>query len=662
MAYIRTPYDHQIRNGRQCKSSPRCIVVALSIFFIVFNWIVYFIFRTQTDANLQYTKDTNNDKDGNLNTQGSHKQTANWFDTATERQRGYRGSPDWHGQWYRWRALNPSKLDQSFKDSTKYDIVYTWVNGSDPLFKDMRAESQRRSPIFEKALLENPKGIESTTVRRYRDMDELRYSLRSTIDYASKLFRYIHIVTTEVGANRPQSPDWLRKDPNSPIRIVGHRAIFENPNHLPTYNSLAIESQFFNIPDLTDIFLYMNDDIFLGMELLPFDIWTPLYGYVLHMEASLLVPPTIRPFEPNDISVGEWHSLQYSNYLLSKRFGPRHRAYIAHVIHVLSVSMIKEIKSLWPDDIEMTSSHNFRGEGEGKDIHISFFMAHYIMEKLRETQLESFWKYRLDANQDGILSWEERTRLIDIVKVWNVNQNLEYRARAHNQRPTIIHGYRETLWRIGIRSTPTTVYRQAGLDGYPFLLKNGDTSKPVPLVDYKGQDGKDVRAQVPYMSYEKPSDRRCKLDIDFCFGQDFVNSKLANISYEQSKSVFDRLAFREFHCGDCLLEILMQHPNSGGMGAWMPTDEKSEAFANVVKKVERYNYVLGTSDYSFIALQGPEGSKKDLDGLLSAWDHKAFFCVNDDFPDTPEVQDEIMGLFKEFLDTRFAVPSAYESD
>ncbi|KAF9284659.1 hypothetical protein BGZ88_009856 [Linnemannia elongata] len=652
MAYIRTPIDSQVTYRRQCRSSPRCIVVALSVSFIALNWIAFHAFKSQFSFDDNYNP---------LSTDSSGKPLPpNWLDTATERSRGYRASKDWQGQWYRWRALNPSKIEQRTDDLTKFDIVYTWVNGSDPLFQTMRLDSQTNHPMFQKYLRENAKQIDTTTKRRYRDMDELRYSLRSTIDYASNLFRRIHIVTTEVAPNQPQIPSWLIEKPDSPVQIVSHNTIFRNSSHLPSYNSLAIESQFVNIPDLTDIFMYMNDDIFLGLKLLPSDLWTPLYGYVLHMEASLLIPPIVRYFDPNAITVGEWHSLQYSNYLLSQRFGPRHRAYIAHVIHVLSVSMLKEIQSIWPKELEMTSAHQFRGEGQGKDIHVSFFTAHYIMEKLRETQLESFWQYRLDTNQDGILDWEERRILIDRINVWNVNQDQPKYARRQHSRPTMIHAHKTTLDRIGIRMSGTTVYRQSGLDGFPHLLRNADTSKTIPTETVKDKNGKDVLPQWPYGNYEPVNDRKCKLDVNFCFGLDFVDPTYPQIPAEQAKRIFSRLAFKEFHCGDCLLEILMQDPYRGGMGAWMPEDETSEAFANVVEKVARYNYVLGTSDYSFMALQGAKGAKKDLDNLLARRDQKAFFCINDDFPDDPVVENEIQTLFKDFLDTRFPLPSPYE--
>ncbi|KAF9086552.1 hypothetical protein BGX23_008799 [Mortierella sp. AD031] len=658
MAYIRTPMDSQARNRRQCKSSPRCIVVALSVSFIAFNWLVFHVFKGQSDSN-----NNNNIKDDQSPSQDLDKPPlTNWLDTATEHSLGYSAHSNWHGQWYRWRAINPSTIEQQTDDPTKFDIVYTWVNGSDPLFRTMRSDSQNKSPIFHKALQENAKEVETTTTRRFRDMDELRYSIRSTVDYASRLYRHIHLLVTEVTPNKAQSPTWLIQEPSSPIRIVSHRSIFHNSSHLPSYNSLAIESQFHNIPDLSEIFVYLNDDMFFGQEFLPSDFWTPLYGFVFHLEGSLLVPPTIRAPERNPINIGEWHSLQFSNYLLSQRFGPRHRAYLAHVAHVFSVTILKEIQSLWPEEMDLTGSHRFRGEGEAKDIQPAFFMAHYVMEKLRETQLESYWQYRLDENQDGVLDWTERSRLIDMVKSWNWNQLQKIPARTRHTRPTMIHAHQATLNRIGIRMSGTTVYRLSGLDGYSFLLENADTSQTIPLTDYKDKDDKDRRAQTPYMRYEQPQERKCQLDVGFCFGPDFVNPAQEQLPADQAKRIFSRMAFKEFHCGDCLLEILMQHPHSGGMGAWMPADENSEEFASVSEKVKRYNYVLGTSDYSFMALQGAKGAKKDLDNLLTAWDHKAFFCINDDYPDDPVVQDEIQTLFKDFLETRFSIPSPWETD
>lgn len=49
-------------------------------------------------------------------------------------------------------------------------------------------------------------------------------------------------------------------------------------------------------------------------------------------------------------------------------------------------------------------------------------MAHYVVEKLRETQLESYWIHWLDQNINVALSWSEREIVISLVQSWNLNQ------------------------------------------------------------------------------------------------------------------------------------------------------------------------------------------------------------------------------------------------
>ena len=51
---------------------------------------------------------------------------------------------------------------------------------------------------------------------------------------------------------------------HSCIRVVPHSEIFPDTGDLPTFNSHAIEACLHRIPDLSENFLYFNDDVFLG--------------------------------------------------------------------------------------------------------------------------------------------------------------------------------------------------------------------------------------------------------------------------------------------------------------------------------------------------------------------------------------------------------------
>ncbi|XP_041782624.1 N-acetylglucosamine-1-phosphotransferase subunits alpha/beta [Anopheles merus] len=133
------------------------------------------------------------------------------------------------------------------------DVVYTWVNGSDPQFLQ---ELARYSPTRDNA--------------RYDDKNELRYSLRSLEKYAPWI-RNVYIVTNG------QVPCWLNLE-NPRVQIVPHADIADADTALPTFSSASIETFIHRIPGLSQRFLYLNDDIFLGAPLQPDDLQTLAEG------------------------------------------------------------------------------------------------------------------------------------------------------------------------------------------------------------------------------------------------------------------------------------------------------------------------------------------------------------------------------------------------
>ncbi|MGF1703713.1 stealth conserved region 3 domain-containing protein, partial [Photobacterium makurazakiensis] len=101
---------------------------------------------------------------------------------------------------------------------------------------------------------------------RFRSRDELKYSIRSVLMYASWV-RNIYIVTDS------QVPDWLVECKK--VIIIDHKDIFPDHNVLPVFNSHAIESNLHKIDGLSDCFLYFNDDVFLGKKVEKSDFFTP---------------------------------------------------------------------------------------------------------------------------------------------------------------------------------------------------------------------------------------------------------------------------------------------------------------------------------------------------------------------------------------------------
>lgn len=157
------------------------------------------------------------------------------------------------------------------------DVVYTWVNGTDPRWK---AEKEYWHKHWIASLTGQPLPVapeDTTKVKgsdtsnndnRFRDNEELRYSLRSLEKYAPWI-RHVFVVTDG------QVPSWLNLECPK-IQIVKHADIFEYKEHLPVFSSPAIEWNLDNIPGLSDFFLYFNDDVFLGSHVHPEDFVSPM--------------------------------------------------------------------------------------------------------------------------------------------------------------------------------------------------------------------------------------------------------------------------------------------------------------------------------------------------------------------------------------------------
>ena len=109
---------------------------------------------------------------------------------------------------------------------------------------------------------------ESVAASRYRDSDELRYSLRSLEKYAPWV-RHVYLVTDD------QIPWWLDMASDR-LTVVPHRKVFARTHRkfLPVFSSPAIETQLHNIPGLSKRFIYFNDDVMLGAETWPSDFAT----------------------------------------------------------------------------------------------------------------------------------------------------------------------------------------------------------------------------------------------------------------------------------------------------------------------------------------------------------------------------------------------------
>ncbi len=125
------------------------------------------------------------------------------------------------------------------------DFVIPWVDDTD---KEWLAEKNRYSPEY----------LQDKTITgdcRYRDWDILKYWFRAVEKYAPWV-RKIHFVTCG------HLPYFLNTS-HPKLNIVKHTDYIPQ-EYLPTFSSHTIELNFHRIKDLSEQFVYFNDDMFVN--------------------------------------------------------------------------------------------------------------------------------------------------------------------------------------------------------------------------------------------------------------------------------------------------------------------------------------------------------------------------------------------------------------
>jgi stealth protein CR2/Stealth-like protein len=224
------------------------------------------------------------------------------------------------------------------------DVVYTWVDGSDPAWRERKTAAHAAVGLGE---LNEYASNES----RFLSRDELRYSLRSLDTYANWA-RHIYLVTDD------QTPEWL-DTANPRITVVSHRELFGDRGRLPTFNSHAIETQLHHIPGLSDHFLYLNDDFFFGRPVDP-RLFFDGNGIARFFTstAKLGLGPT-GAFDRPVMSGGK-----NNRDLLFKAFGRTATNKFKHVPQSLLKDVLLELEERFPEEFAATASHQFRNPGD----------------------------------------------------------------------------------------------------------------------------------------------------------------------------------------------------------------------------------------------------------------------------------------------------------
>ncbi|WP_306233908.1 stealth family protein [Agrococcus beijingensis] len=291
------------------------------------------------------------------------------------------------------------------------DMVFSWVDGSSDDFQRERAKRMQAYVVGE--------GDDSEA--RYRQIDELKYALRSVHMHAPWV-RRIFIATDS------PAPEWLADHPQ--VTIVPAEAMFADPSVLPTHNSHAVEAQLHHIEGLSEHFLYSNDDMFFGRPLKP-DVFFSPGGITKFVEATT----RIGLGETHEKRSGHDNAARTNRRLLRERFGAITTRHLEHCAAPMRRSVMAELEAEFPEDFRRTAASRFRS---ATDISVTNSLYHYyalmtgraVRQRMAKVQyIETTLRKALPAmdrllrkrNQDMFclndgshpeISTEERTRAV----------------------------------------------------------------------------------------------------------------------------------------------------------------------------------------------------------------------------------------------------------
>ncbi|WP_422091416.1 Stealth CR1 domain-containing protein [Tenacibaculum ovolyticum] len=235
------------------------------------------------------------------------------------------------------------------------DVVFMWVDGSDPEHK----KKMNNYLSVKKDLTK--KEIQS----RYNQVDEIEFAVKSVIKNAD-FVRSIFILTDN------QVPKFLldreqRNNLYKKVKMIDHTDVFKGyEEHLPTFNSRAIASVLYKIPDLSENFICMCDDFFLINKTFPDDYFKNnvprLRGEWKSFDENILHKKVYRSFlkligkPKKENFAGHFKAQQ----IIAKKLGFNKYYKLHHVPMPMRKSTFKKYFEENPNEFINNISHRFR--------------------------------------------------------------------------------------------------------------------------------------------------------------------------------------------------------------------------------------------------------------------------------------------------------------
>jgi len=231
-------------------------------------------------------------------------------------------------------------------------IVYTWVNGSDPEYQKLRTKYG---------------GPGHVGGSRDRDSDELKHSLRSLETMVPMFKGPIYLVTPG------HIPNWLNLS-NPRIHVINQDSLLP-PEATPSFSSFPIEFNLWRIPNMTDIFMYLNDDYMFGRQIKPSDLFSSK-GY----------PKLFFEHHSHIVNGSEFHdkkrifvsALSHTNGALNEAYGKVPRKFIKHAPYLFYRQVCQNLFTKFGSYVNATLQHKFRST---RDVLLTMLHHYYVMNE-----------------------------------------------------------------------------------------------------------------------------------------------------------------------------------------------------------------------------------------------------------------------------------------
>ena len=251
------------------------------------------------------------------------------------------------------------------------DVVFTWAG----------TQGVEKAAQF----LDNQENMANYAAdpMRFLDNNELQYAVNSVLRNMSWV-RKIYIVSDG------EVPDFIQKlshNEQQKIQVIAHKQIIEE-QYLLTFNSHVIEAHLHKIPDLSEHFIYFNDDIIPARPLRRTHFFQT-NGLAILFASNKSLNDIEKTYSKPKKAAGKTATMQanLNVYQLLKQKYPQHQfdTLLVHSAKALTKSGFEQAWHLFEDEIKAFLPNKFRG---ANDLNLAAFLVPHLLYAEKQAM---FW-------------------------------------------------------------------------------------------------------------------------------------------------------------------------------------------------------------------------------------------------------------------------------